>query len=320
MKKGATRAVIYAVAAVLSVSVTVGGIALFFNITPDAVGLGDYKLIGGFSLSDLGLSNVKVKDFVHLLWSFRSVDESKIVQNAYDAASESKKAQSALAGAYFGDPQDIFKGKGDYSRIADESLYYPEARTIYLSDKTLAFMLNEALKEEAKSGTAFTDKELSSRIRSSTFSVREVTVSKDGSLRMVLALDTAAVLGDSVPGIVSAVLPDRIYAVSSISLSANKAGVVHAEPESFAINNGGGAAAGTLDAISEGLFGTMENGQRATEYINELMGEYVCSVLNHLGAVGTAESYGDIVLEGSEKYGNSGFSNGGIRLITHTAE
>ena len=318
MKKTTKRAIIYAVTAVLSVSVIAGGLIFFLNLTPAALGFEDRALFGELSLSDIGLADVKIIDIFQMIWSFRAVDESKIIKNAYSETKEREKAADALEGACFGESGSGFSGKGDYSRIAKETLYYPEAREVCYSDTTIAYILNEALNEETETGASLADAELSARLRDSAFEVKEVSVSEDGSMRMVFSLDTASVLGGEMSGPAASFLPEKMYAVSYLSVSADKNGVFRAVPERLFLNESGDASAAALNSVAEGLFGTMENGQSAAEYLNDLAGTYVTDVINHLGAVGTAKSADGVVIPGSEQYGESGICDGEIRLITHT--
>lgn len=320
MNKVSKGRIVYPIVVVLLLAVIAGCFAYLLNLTPADVGLGELPLFGDQTLADLGFADLKVIDLLRTAWAVRMPDESRIVKNGFDEKEERTKAESALADAYISETGVAFSVTYKYSRIAEVPLYYPEARTVFYSDTTLAYILNGALREEVSEDFTEVDAETGYLLKEDLFSVKEVTVSDTGAFRMVLALDTQAAVRDRLPGMLASVFPKTVYLVSTLTLTANETGTVRAIPRELTVNGGSKAVTDTLKTLLAGMIEPDESGKDAFEYVNELAGEYVADVINHLGAVGTAETENGTVIAGTEQYGASGFCKGGIRLITHTAE
>lgn len=323
---------------VLLVVVLIGvSVAVVLNMTPDRLGIADISLdfLGGKTLRDYGLADVKLKEAVKLFKEMMNPDEDKIVLNRFDESVDKPAAQSNVANS------SIVKEDGsyDYSSVVSGKVVYDKVYLKSYLDTTLAYMF-DSMVSSAETGIE-AEGDPDSRgvkfLRDINANVNEVTISASGdgyTLRIVASISLKPLQDELKNALANAKIPqslikipDRVYIVSYAAISADGEGKLITVPQDIRINDVENAVA---DAIFAALADSASDaagdnaGAIETSDKNAINGEILnafAAVINNLGRIGTASvQNGDEVAAGSERYGNVGLGDHFLTVITYTAD
>lgn len=314
---------------VVIILIAVIGVTVVLNMTPEKLGIADMELFDGETLRSLGLAEVKIKEVFNLLKSIMDEpDEATIVTNKFDEQAEQSTTNNAVSGS------NIVKEDGsiDYVAMLENKVVYPEEKLITYNDTTLAYIFNQMIAD----GSADSDEAIKF-IKELNAVINEVSIIKAGdatTLRIVASISTGSIaeevnatLKENGAGFVANMfkLPEKIYLVSYLNLSANEQGELVTSSQSIKIND-------TDNAVSEAIFKVLskkaeevaeDEGQEVNtdrNVVNSKIGEAFVAIVKNLGKVGTAQTVegSDVVVNGTVTLGNGGIYNGYLTLITHT--
>ncbi len=333
-KKGAIGCLLISVITFVAILALVGGgIAVLLNMTPEALGVADVQ-IQGVTLSELGLGQTKLKDIIKNFKSLINVKEADVVKNGYEADVEAGKAEENL-GAVLPTIGEGEQKEPDFTTILESPIYYDKQYFISYDDTTIAYIFNKIVEQSVvkAENTSSTDGQKGLEfIKKINGKINEISVIKnaDGSyeLRMVLSVSLAdfkteiakelGALAKIVP------IPDEIFLVSRLELSANAEGKIETKDISLAIGGD------ENNPINKALFkilnkvaasqATTAGTETDSKQINEKIGQGFAEVIAHLGKIGSAEtvsSEDNSVVEGTVNLGMTGLSNGKITVITN---
>ena len=278
------------------------------NLTPEQIGIADLD-IGGVTLRELGLADVKFKEMFTLLNGVMNPDVDNIVTNRYD-------------------PDVEFK----YSEVLEQTVIYDKEYLYTYSDTTLAYLFQQMLNEAETEG-AEVNNDAIAFLRDLNAEIDEVTINDLGGgkyeLRVVASIDITEFKNEIMKNIPAAVarfvtLPDRVYIVSYSDITADSEGQLVTTGKSIRINDMQSVVA---DAIFKVVAGSAsdkiegENGSVDQNSVNDMVGEGFAEVIANLGRIGSA----DINAETKEVVGNVNFGVSGIKanaltVITYTAQ
>lgn len=323
---------------VLLVVVLIGvSVAVVLNMTPERLGIADMPLdfLGGKTLRDYGLADVKLKEAVKLFKEMMNPDEDKIVLNRFDESVDKPAAQSNAANS------SILKEDGsyDFSSVVSEKAVYDKVYLKRYLDTTLAYMFDSMISSAETSVEAEGDPDSTGVkfLRDINANVNEVTISASGdgyTLRIVASISLKPLQDELKNALANAKIPqslikipDRVYIVSYAAISADGEGKLITVPQDIRINDVENAVA---DAIFAALADSASDaagdnaGAIETSDKNAINGEILnafAAVINNLGRIGTASvQNGDEVAAGSERYGNEGLGDHFLTVITYTAD
>lgn len=323
---------------VLLVAVLIGvSVAVVLNMTPDRLGIADIPLdfLGGKTLRDYGLADVKLKEAFKLFKEMMDPDEDKIVLNRFDESVDKPAAQGNVANS------SIVKEDGsyDYSSAVSEKVVYDKVYLKSYLDTTLAYMFDSMISSAETGIEAEGDPDSTGVkfLRDINANVNEVTISASGdgyTLRIVASISLKPLQDELKNALADAKIPqslikipDRVYIVSYAAISADGEGKLITVPQDIRINDVENAVA---DAIFAALADSASDaagdnaGAIETSDKNAINGEILnafAAVINNLGKIGTASvQNGDEVAAGSERYGNEGLGDHFLTLITYTAD
>ncbi|MBO7178472.1 MAG: hypothetical protein J6V69_05165 [Clostridia bacterium] len=219
---------------VLVIVVVAGGL-IVLNMTPADLGLADLELFEGETLASLGLADIKLKEIPKFLNELMNPDETKILENQFDATEEQGKAESNIADSSVAKKEN---GDIDYSSIVTDKIIYPTKQNIEYKDTTLAYIFNQMVADGAESSDEAVEflKELNA-------SISEVSIKEDGTLRIVAYIELASLTNDlkeelNEAGVGSFVkIPERVYLVSYSGLSLDAEGNLVTTSKSLKIND-----------------------------------------------------------------------------------
>lgn len=314
------------------VCIIVIGAAVLLNMTPAKLGMSGMTVFGSLTVSDLGIENMKIIDIIMLYSELKAPDESKILKNAYDEKIENEITYKLFENAYFAtkpggtDSADKFADadslNGGYSRLLNERLYFPERFVNVYSDTTLAYIFNELMKDSEAYMSE--DKELvgiADFFKSMDASVKELSVIRRGSdesnLRVVFGFSTKNLNGNED---LRKLLPETVYIVSNMSVSADENGVLLTEPRSLTVNGCEDVQAVNAILAAAGFSRVNDAKAYSADSMNALLGNYVSKVVSNIGMIGTAEVCEGKAVPGTEKYGKYGISDGAISFISYTED
>ena len=296
------------------------------NLTPEQIGIADLD-IGGVTLRELGLADVKFKEMFTLLNGVMNPDVGNIVTNRYDPDVAKPEADGNLASA-----TNTGDGEFKYSEVLEQTVIYDKEYLYTYSDTTLAYLFQQML-NEAETAGAEVNNDAIAFLRDLNAEIDEVTINDLGGgkyeLRVVASIDITDFKNEIMKNIPAAVarlvtLPDRVYIVSYSDITADSEGQLVTTGKSIRINDMQSVVA---DAIFKVVAGSAsdkiegENGSVDQNSVNDMVGEGFAEVIANLGRIGSA----DINAETKEVVGNVNFGVSGIKanaltVITYTAQ
>ena len=303
-------------------------VVIVINLTPEQLGIADLDL-GGITLRELGLADVKIIEMFKLLNNVMNPDVDAIVTNKYNPTVEKPQLDGNLfAATNTGSDGGEFK----YSDILDQTVIYDKEYLYLYNDTTLAYLFQEMLTETETSG-AEVDNGAISFLKELNASVEELTIGAAGAgayeLRLVVSIDISEFKNEVMANVPSAVasfvkLPDRVYIVSYSSLSADSEGNVVTEGKSIRINDMQSVVADAIfKVLSQNASESVETDEDLSDSnaVNDLVGEGFVEVVGHLGRVGSApydSATNEITAE--INFADSGIKEHGLTVVTYTAE
>ena len=299
---------------------------IIVNLTPEQIGIADLD-IGGMTLRELGLADVKFKEMFQLINGVMNPDVDNIVTNRYDPDVAKPEADGNLAAA-----TNTGDGEFKYSEVLEQTVIYDKEYLYTYSDTTLAYLFQQMLNEAETEG-AEVNNDAIAFLRDLNAEIDEVTINDLGGgkyeLRVVASIDITDFKNEIMKNIPAAVarfvtLPDRVYIVSYSDITADSEGQLVTTGKSIRINDMQSVVA---DAIFKVVAGSAsdkiegENGSVDQNAINDMVGEGFAEVIANLGRIGSA----DINAETKEVVGNVNFGVSGIKanaltVITYTAQ
>lgn len=323
---------------VLLVVVLIGvSVAVVLNMTPDRLGIADiaFDFLGGKTLRDYGLADVKLKEAVKLFKEIMNPDEDKIITNRFD---ESTDKPAAMSNA---DNSSMAKEDGsyDFSSAVSGKVVYDKVYLKRYLDTTLAYMFDSMISSAENGVEAEGDPDSTGVkfLRDINANVNEVTISASGNgytLRIVASISLETLQDELKNALADAKIPqslikipDRIYIVSYATISADGEGRLVTVPQDIRVNDVENAVADAIFAVlADSAADAAGDNADAIDVsdkndINAEILKAFASVINNLGRIGTASvQNGDEVTAGSERYGNAGLGDHFLTLITYAAE
>jgi len=268
------------------VLVVVGGGLIVLNMTPADLGLADVELFEGETLATLGLADIKLKEIPKFLKELMNPDETKILENQFDATQEQGKAEENIANSSV---QKKENGDIDYSSIATDKIIYPTKQNIEYNDTTLAYIFNQMVADGAESSD-----EAVEFLQELDASIAEVSIKEDGTLRIVAYIDLSSLTGElkqalDEAGVGSFVkIPERVYLVSYSGLSIDAEGKLVAESKSLKINDSDSPISNAIMKVLARKANEVaeDEGQQidtSENVVNGKIGEAFVAVVSNLG-------------------------------------
>lgn len=268
------------------VLVVVGGGLIVLNMTPADLGLADVELFEGETLATLGLADVKLKEIPKFLKELMNPDETKILENQFDATQEQGKAEENIANSSV---QKKENGDIDYSSIVTDKIIYPTKQNIEYNDTTLAYIFNQMVADGAESSD-----EAVEFLQELDASIAEVSIKEDGTLRIVAYIDLSSLTGElkqalDEAGVGSFVkIPERVYLVSYSGLSIDAEGKLVAESKSLKINDSDSPISNAIMKVLARKANEVaeDEGQQidtSENVVNGKIGEAFVAVVSNLG-------------------------------------
>ncbi len=268
------------------VLVVVGGGLIVLNMTPADLGLADVELFEGETLATLGLADIKLKEIPKFLKELMNPDETKILENQFDATQEQGKAEENIANSSV---QKKENGDIDYSSIVTDKIIYPTKQNIEYNDTTLAYIFNQMVADGAESSD-----EAVEFLQELDASIAEVSIKEDGTLRIVAYIDLSSLTGElkqalDEAGVGSFVkIPERVYLVSYSSLSIDAEGKLVAESKSLKINDSDSPISNAIMKVLARKANEVaeDEGQQidtSENVVNGKIGEAFVAVVSNLG-------------------------------------
>ena len=323
---------------VLLVVVLIGvSVAVVLNMTPDRLGIADiaFDFLGGKTLRDYGLADVKLKEAVKLFKEIMNPDEDKIITNRFDESTDKPAAQSNA------DNSSMAKEDGsyDFSSAVSGKVVYDKVYLKRYLDTTLAYMFDSMISSAENGVEAEGDPDSTGVkfLRDINANVNEVTISASGNgytLRIVASISLETLQDELKNALADAKIPqslikipDRIYIVSYATISADGEGRLVTVPQDIRVNDVENVVADAIFAVlADSAADAAGDNADAIDVsdkndINAEILKAFASVINNLGRIGTASvQNGDEVTAGSERYGNAGLGDHFLTLITYAAE
>lgn len=268
------------------VLVVVGGGLIVLNMTPADLGLADVELFEGETLATLGLADIKLKEIPKFLKELMNPDETKILENQFDATQEQGKAEENIANSSV---QKKENGDIDYSSIVTDKIIYPTKQNIEYNDTTLAYIFNQMVADGAESSD-----EAVEFLQELDASIAEVSIKEDGTLRIVAYIDLSSLTGElkqalDEAGVGSFVkIPERVYLVSYSGLSIDAEGKLVAESKSLKINDSDSPISNAIMKVLARKANEVaeDEGQQidtSENVVNGKIGEAFVAVVSNLG-------------------------------------
>jgi len=292
--------------------------AVLLNMTPEKLGFADEPIFNGQSLRDMGLADVKIKDFFSLIKSLMKPNEGEIVKNAYNPEQESGNAKNAItAGGSNLQPDE--SGNVDYTLLLDTPLTYDNNYRIVYNDTTLAYIFDTMVQQtsgKAEEGLEF--------IKSINARINEVSITGFGNnakLRIVMSSDIGMFskeIKDKLGAAGSFIsIPVKIFIVCYYDMGAGSDGKVTLEGVSIKIND-------TDNLVADAIFAFLaskadvESGA-GRDIVSQKIAEAFTIIVGNLGDVGEAEANAQGVVTGAITLGPSGIAEHKIVIITKTS-
>lgn len=311
-----TLAIIVAIIAIAFITV--------IELTPNQLHIADIS-IGGTSLAELGLGDVKLIDIWKAFKSLSAPDESKIVTNAPTAADKTAANENAKGSDNISVDAD---GNADYSAILKEPATYDKEYLLEYKDTTLASIFQSIVKSAKNDAAANEDIKALADIGAN---FNELTISGKqsngkASVRIVASVDLTGLKGEiskALPAAVSNIIsiPDTVYLVSYQTIDADSEGKLVCTSQSIKINDQDNALSDAIFKVLSDKVEDKENSDKDTKtLVNEKIGDGFEYIISNLGKIGTASTDSDKVVTGEKSLGNQGIANGKITVITIVKE
>jgi len=309
----ALKVILITVAAI--VVLAVGAVVVVINLTPNQLGIGELQIAEGYTLKSLGLDDTKIITIIKTIKNVLTPDEKAILTNQPNDEEEKSNVETSFANATVPTKED---GTTDYTSLLTTELVYDDEYLIEYKDTTLCYIFDQVVKQSADSS----DDESIKFIKSLNGSIESFTISyTDGkyTARTVVGLDTASFqkeiennLGDA-KSFVS--VPERVYLVSYLNLTANDSGLLVTTHQSIVINDDDSQVS---QAIFKVLIGAVSENNDEGE-LNELIGDALENVVKNLGYVGgaTVDSSNKVIAD--KVLGTTGLKANALTVITHTS-
>lgn len=287
---------------------------VLLNMTPKKLHIDSIE-ISGMSFAELGLSDVKFIDIIKGFKNLGKVDESKVVTNGYNNEEEKAKTETLVKGS-------SLEGKDNYASIVSEKVTYDKQYLISYDDKTIAFMLNNAV----QSADSSKESEAVKYLKDANITIKELTLSKDNkSLRVVCSVDLKEFKGEIEGNIPDALktfvkIPEKVLLVSELSIEdiGSESGKMIIKHKDICINGNND------DPISKAIIKVIVQVTGSEEdsiaSINEKVGQAVADVIGNLGKIGSAEVNDQNEVIGAVTIGMVGLYNNKVTLITFVAD
>lgn len=295
-------------------------ISVFLNMTPNKLGIGDEKFIEGeYSLNDMGLGDVKIKDLYKMIKSLFDVNEADIVDNPFDAAADAQWAEENLEGA--DGVGHTAGGDIDFTGVFEDYLEYDNEYLLTYQDTTLAYMLNKLIAQGGDTEEASEVMEDLESLKNLNANIVQVSIIQTGEgyqLKQIFKIDLSKSKKDAdIPGIILNLIPDSVYITSVNNLSADSEGKLVTESETLIIN--GFEQAALINAILMLIVPDDMNSTERQGEVNDMMGNAFSLAVSKLGRVGTADTDAAGIVTSNRQLGNSGLGNGLLKILTYTA-
>lgn len=268
------------------VLVIVGGGLIVLNMTPADLGIADMELFEGETLASLGLADVKLKEIPKFLNELMNPDESKILENQFNATEEQGKAEENIANSSVAKKEN---GDIDYSSIVTDKIIYPTKQNIEYKDTTLAYIFNQMVADGSESSD-----EAVEFLQELNASISEVSIKEDGTLRIVAYIELASLTDDlksalDEAGVGSFVkIPDKVYLVSYSGLTIDAEGNLVTQSKSLKINDSDSPISTAIMKVLAKKANEVasEEGQQvdtSEAVVNGKIGEAFVAVVSNLG-------------------------------------
>lgn len=299
---------------------------IIVNLTPEQIGIADLD-IGGMTLRELGLADVKFKEMFTLLNGVMNPNVDNIVTNRYDPDVAKPEVDGNLAAA-----TNTGDGEFKYSEVLEQTVIYDKEYLYTYSDTTLAYLFQQMLNEAETEG-AEVNNDAIAFLRDLNAEIDEVTINDLGGgkyeLRVVASIDITDFKNEIMKNIPAAVarlvtLPDRVYIVSYSDITADSEGQLVTTGKSIRINDMQSVVADAIFKVVAGSASDKIEGENESvdqNSVNDMVGEGFAEVIANLGRIGSA----DINAETKEVVGNVNFGVSGIKanaltVITYTVQ
>lgn len=311
------------------VFVLVVGIAVLVvgNMTPTQLGVADLEFAEGMSITSLGFADTKIFDIIKMFRTlFAEPNLADIVSNPPDEEVEGPIVEGNLSGSALGTGGTI-----DYLAIADNEVVYDDEYLYEYNDTTLAYMLNQIIKQGSAQAGEGGDQEAAQAFKDINANVEEIIINVEGSertMRFVISINVTSLIAEATaqannPAIEFALnrLPEKVYMVSDFTLSADANGKLVMTSEALRINDQENAISELLLGILAGkVEGEGGEGGENTNVINDGFAEIVTKLVGNLGKVGTATKDSNNVVTGGIVLGSEGIMDGKISVITYNSD
>ncbi|MFA6765791.1 MAG: hypothetical protein WCS45_01910, partial [Clostridia bacterium] len=295
---------------VIIIAVIIGGALWWVSVqTPAKLGFADTE-IGGTTLRQMGLAEVRIIDLIRIIRNLLKPDESKIVTNPYDPEKDKLAADNKLK-----DTSIPLDGEDpDYLHLlGEEPLTTTTPMLLELADTEIAYIMDAIINSSAE---ADEDLQVIRDLNAALVQV-EITKGSTTTLGMMMAIDISSIKNDIPMG--GGLLPDRIYLNSVNKLQAANDGIISTQSQGIEIN---GMKDETAKAVINALFNAIVKEENVSEedpikFFNDAFGAVFKRVINNIGLVGDAElDSNDEVIESTITYGNQGIEEHIIKVIT----
>ncbi|MEG1613134.1 MAG: hypothetical protein RR357_03095 [Clostridia bacterium] len=302
------------------VVVIVGGTVTLINQTPKTLGVADVKFFKDVDLTELGLADVKIKDIFGQFKILSKSDTSQVVANPFDSNVETKKAEDNLGSALPKTPS----GETDFTAILNKPIVFKKEYLTEYNDTTLAYIFNKII---AQTNSKSTTEEGFVFLKNINANIDEISITgsgKDFKLRVVLSINSN-VISEQIKATLGAMstfikVPDVIYMVSYMAITADNDGKIVATGEGLKINDAESVLANAIfKMLSKIAFENgFENNDTDINIISGMLGNAFSGVIANLGKVGTATvGINNVVLV--KNLGAQGITEHKLSIITNKA-
>lgn len=303
---------------IIIIALLAGTVLVVSNMTIEKLGLSD-RNIGGQTLREMGLAQIKLKDVVSMLNKLLNTDENTIITNPFNPIADKATADSSAGD--IGVPMD--GDSPDYlSLLGDTPITTAYPTLVTFSDTEVAYILNNMV-TKASSVAGEEGEDEAEILRDMNANIAQVSIIKDTnmSLQIILKMDISAMKEDTNIPFIGGFLPNVLYLNSINKLNIDEQGNISTESESIQIN---GMTDEFATVILNALFNSLSQGQENEDlvvFFNDTMGELFKKVMNNIGLVGDAElDTENKVVVSSIEYGTKGVQTHKISLITRIDE
>ena len=294
----------------------VASVLVVLNLTPNQLGLGEMEISEGYSLNGLGLGDTKVITIIRNIKDVLTPDEAAILTNTPNDEEEASNVEANFDNANVPTKEN---GETDYISLLTDELVYDDEYLIEYKDTTLCYIFDQVIAQGTESSDESIKflKDLDGSIESFTISLN--TDNTTYTARTVVGLDTESYkkaiednLGDAKSYVT---IPQRVYLVSYLNLSADATGKLVTTHQNIVINdNDSPVSQAIFKVLVSAASSNAEDGE-----LNELIGDALETIVSNLGSVGSASIDSDNKVTGDKVLGSGGIKQHALTLITHTS-